>query len=143
MYCTQADIEARFGQAELVQLTDRSRTGTVDAVAVAQAIGDATAEIDVYLATRYTLPLSAVPPVLVRVACDLAVYHLFAARRSGGVVESVRDRYKDAVRLLENISKGSVTLGAEPPPATADDLVMMVSAPAVWSRAPTASGEDA
>ena len=52
MYCTQADIEERFGQAELVQLTDRTRTGQVDATTVARAITDASAEIEGYLATR-------------------------------------------------------------------------------------------
>ena len=46
MYCTQADIEERFGQAELVQLTDRTRTGQVDATTVARAITDASAELE-------------------------------------------------------------------------------------------------
>ncbi|OQX12812.1 MAG: hypothetical protein BWK73_13940 [Thiothrix lacustris] len=121
-YCTQADIEARYGLAELTQLTDRNRTGTPDTTNVERAITDASAEIDGYLVGRHSLPFADVPPVLVRVACDLAVYHLFAARRStGGVIDDVRNRYKDAVRLLENISNGKVLLGKadgqETPPA--------------------------
>lgn len=122
-YCTQADIEARYGMTELTQLTDRNRAGVPDTTTVARAISDASAEIDGYLVGRYTLPFADTPAVLVRVACDLAVYHLFAARRStGGAIEDVRNRYKDAVRLLENISTGKVLLGKtdgqETPPAT-------------------------
>ena len=41
MYCTQLDIAERIGQQELLQLTDRSRTGQVDSVAVERAISDA------------------------------------------------------------------------------------------------------
>lgn len=134
MYCTQTDIEERFGLAELTQLTDRTRSGVVDAVAVARAATDAAAEIDGYLAGRYSLPFEVTPTVLVRLACDIAIYNLFAVRRNGGMVEDVRNRYKDAVRLLENISNGKVMLGATPPPASTDDAVVMVSAPVAWGR---------
>lgn len=134
MYCTQADIESRFGVTELVQLTDRARTGVADATAIASAIDDAEAEIDGYLAGRYDLPFASVPPVLTRLSCDIALYHLFSARRGGGVIEDVRNRYKDAVRVLENISKGTITLGAPPTPVGRDDVVVMSSAPSVWSR---------
>jgi phage gp36-like protein len=48
MYCTQIDIEERFGQPELSQLTDRTRSGVVDVTAVARAIADASAEVDGY-----------------------------------------------------------------------------------------------
>ena len=141
MYCTQADIESRFGVTELIQLTDRARTGVADATAIANAIDDAEAEIDGYLAGRYELPFSSVPPVLTRLSCDIALYHLFSARRGGGVIEDVRNRYKDAVRVLENISTGKITLGAPPAPAGRDDVVMLSSAPSVWSRNGVAADE--
>lgn len=122
-YCTQADIEARYGLAELTQLTDRTNAGVPDPTNVGRAIADASAEIDGYLTGRYALPFTDVPPVLVRITCDIAVYNLFAARRAkGGTAEDVRNRYKDAVRLLEAISNGKVRLGKvdgqEAPPAT-------------------------
>lgn len=136
MYCTQTDIEERFGQAELIQLTDRVRSGSVDTTAVARAIADASAEVDGYLAGRYTLPFATIPPVLIRLTCDIAVYNLFAARRNGGMVDDVRNRYRDAVRLLENIASGKVTFGVTPPPASTDNVAVMVSAPSVWDRRP-------
>jgi len=106
-YATQADLEARFGLDELTQLTDRTNAGVPDAVVVARALADADAEIDGYLASRYALPLATVPPVLARIACDIARYRLWEDRAS----EEVRRRYEDARRLLESIARGQVSLG--------------------------------
>ena len=50
------------------------------------------------------------------------------------MIEDVRTRYRDAVKLLENISSGKVTLGVQPEPVQPDNTVLMVSAPSVWSR---------
>jgi phage gp36-like protein len=106
-YATQADLEDRFGADELTQLTDRVGAGVPDASIVARALADADAEINGYLASRYALPLATVPPVLVRIACDIARYRLWEDRAS----EEVRRRYEDARRMLESIAKGQVSLG--------------------------------
>ncbi|HPQ94782.1 MAG: DUF1320 domain-containing protein [Thiothrix sp.] len=135
MYCTQLDIAERIGQQELLQLTDRSRTGQVDSVAVERAIADAGAEMDGYLAGRYVLPFDPAPPLLVRIAVDIAVYQLFSVRRGGGMVEDVRHRYRDAVKLLEGIAAGRIQLGQVPEPAVVEDDIVMRSAPGDWSRA--------
>lgn len=124
-YCTQADFSARFGADELLQLTDRDRDGTPDAGVFDDAVSDASAEIDSYLTTggRIALPLASVPPVLVRVACDIARYRLYAQRAS----QEVLDRYNQAVQWLVNVSKGLVSLGVDPPPAAsaqADDALV-------------------
>lgn len=132
MYCTQADIVARFGEAELKQLTDRTGTNTIDSTAVEAAIADAAAEIDGYIATRYTLPLIVVPAIIKRIAVDVALYQLFMARRMGAT-EEVRYRYTDARKLLENIAAGKVSLGV-PSPLQSENDIVMTSAPSVWSR---------
>lgn len=106
-YATQQDLVDRFSSDELLQLTDRSNTGQIDAVVVSRALGDADAEINGYLAARYSLPLATVPAVLVRLACDLARYQLYADR----VTDSVRQRYEDAVRMLKSLAKGELQLG--------------------------------
>jgi phage gp36-like protein len=106
-YATQADLETRFGVDELTQLTDRVGAGVPDAGIVARALSDADAEIDGYLASRYALPLATVPPVLARIACDIARYRLWEDRAS----EEVRRRYEDARRALESIAKGVISLG--------------------------------
>ena len=139
MYCTQADIEEHFGVDELVQLTDRARTGMADSVAIARAIEKAKEEIDIRLSGRYALPFATVPRILAHLSCDIALYHLFSARRGGGVINSVRDQYKNAIHVLENIGKGVNTLGAPPVAAGRDDVVVMSSAACVWSRSVTAN----
>ncbi|WP_374355561.1 gp436 family protein [Chitinimonas sp.] len=106
-YATQQDLIDRFGADELLQLTDRNNVGQIDAVAVNRALGDADAEINGYLAGRYTLPLATVPAIVQRVACDLALYQLYGNR----VTDPVRQRYVDAVGLLKSIGSGSVQLG--------------------------------
>jgi phage gp36-like protein len=129
-YATQADLEARFGVDELTQLTDRVNAGVPDAAIVARALADADAEIDGYLASRYALPLATVPPVLARIACDIARYRLWEDRSS----EEVRRRYEDARRLLESIARGQVSLGL--PAANAAPALAEVSLgnPRVMSR---------
>jgi phage gp36-like protein len=106
-YATLTDLAARFGDEELTQLTDRLGTGVVDADVAQAALAEADAEIDAYLAGRYALPLAAVPPILVRLACDIARYRL----ATDTPLEEVRKRYEDARRLLENLAAGRVTLG--------------------------------
>ncbi len=106
-YATQADLEERYGTDELTQLTDRTGAGGPDAAIVARALADADAEIDGYLASRYSLPLDTIPPMLARIACDIARYRLWEDRAS----EEVRRRYEDARRLLESIAAGRVSLG--------------------------------
>jgi phage gp36-like protein len=129
-YATQADLEARFGVDELTQLTDRVNAGVPDTAIVARALTDSDAEIDGYLASRYALPLATVPPVLARIACDIARYRLWEDRAS----EEVRLRYEDARRLLESIARGQVSLGL--PAASAAPALAEVSLgnPRVMSR---------
>lgn len=109
-YATQADLVERFGETEIIQLSDRDRTGAIDSAVVTAKLADADAEIDAYLATRYTLPLASVPTVLKRVACDVARYHLFDDR----VTDDVRRRYEDALRFLQAVAKGTVSIGVDP-----------------------------
>ena len=125
-YATQADLETRFGTDELAQLTDRVNGAVIDAAVVARAIADAEAEIDSYLAGRYSLPLASVPSVLQRLCCDIARYYL----HDESVTEAVRNRYTDSVRMLKAISTGDVKIdGAAPLAAGVGVNLVEVSAP--------------
>ncbi|MEW6314133.1 MAG: DUF1320 domain-containing protein [Pseudomonadota bacterium] len=106
-YATQQDLVDRFGEQELIQLTDRNNNFVIDATVVARALADADAEIDGYLAGRYTLPLASVPVVLVRLAADMARYFLYDDRAT----EQVKARYDSAVRFLRSVASGDVSLG--------------------------------
>lgn len=122
-YATQTDLVERFGATELAQLTDPVAGTTINTTTVARALTDADAEIDARLAQRYALPLASTPVVLVRVAADLARYFLWDARAS----EQVRNRYKDAIGLLNQIASGAVTLGGVVQLATAAGAVAVLA----------------
>lgn len=110
-YCTAQDMMDRFGEQELIQLTDRDgSSGAIVQDVLDQAIADAAAEIDSYLGARYELPLSNPPAVLTRIACDLARYQL----HDHGIEEErsvVVARRNDAVQWLRRVSTGEVSLG--------------------------------
>lgn len=107
-YSTQSDYEQRYGREELRQLTDRRNLGQIDTDVLGRAIADADAEIDSYLSVRYTTPLSPVPALITRLACDLVRYNLFEDR----VTEAVRMRRDDAIGVLKQIRSGQLDIGA-------------------------------
>jgi len=114
MYATAQELEKRLGGEEaLVILADRDGDGVADAELVERALTDATAEIDSYLAGRYNLPLATVPAVLVRLACDMAVYRI-TSEYGAGLTEERRQRYEDAVAWLKRAASGDVALGLPP-----------------------------
>ena len=130
-YATQANLVDRFGETELVQLTDRATppAGTIDATVVTRALTDADNKINSYLAARYTLPFASVPEILLQLACDIARYYLYEDR----VTEIVQKRYDNAIAQLRDISAGKASLGLD---AEGD-----VAAPAAGGG-PVASGGD-
>ena len=109
-YATLAGLISRFGETELVQLTDRTGANAIDTAVVDRAIADAAAEIDGYLQGRYELPLATVPAIITAYACDIARYRLFDDRAT----EQVTKRYDDAIRFLKLVAKGEVQLGTAP-----------------------------
>lgn len=131
-YIDQAGLIARFGEDELIALTDRDGTGLVDAQVIDQAIQDASDFIDGYLAGRVELPMAMVPPILKRIAADIARYFLY----DEAPTEIVTQRFEDARAYLRDIQSGKVRLppdaaGSEP---VTDQQVEMVSTRPVWKR---------
>ncbi len=114
-YCTQSEMEARFGAAMLVAVSDRADapTGTIDTALISRAIADAGALIDGHLKTLYALPVPAIPPLLRDLALRIAIYYAHSDVAS----EKITADYKDALKILTQISAGIVKLdiaGAEP-----------------------------
>lgn len=107
-YAAQQDLVTRFGERELIELTDRADppSGVIDAGVVAAALADTDGEINGYLTRLYSLPLPAVPELIVNVACDIARYRLFEHRTT----DQVERRYDAAIETLEAIAKGELKL---------------------------------
>jgi phage gp36-like protein len=114
VYAQPSDMIARYPNRDLVQLTNEDPTQqVVDDSVLQQALADASAEIDGYLESRFTLPLSDAPAVLARLACDIAMYRLQALRPLHDLAEA-RRRYEDAVAVLVRVADGTLTLGLAP-----------------------------
>ncbi|UXF57489.1 DUF1320 family protein [Chromohalobacter phage YPCBV-1] len=121
MYASVADMIERFGEDEIVMLTDQAHTGEVDTAVAERALEDAAAEIDGYLASRYRLPVTDTPRLLSLLATDIARYRL----QQPVATEQGRQRYEDAVSRLKGIARGDINLPLEtPPPASAEPVAV-------------------
>lgn len=121
-YASLDDLIDRFGEAELIDLTDRADPprGIIDPAVAADALDDADAAIDGYLAVRYALPLPSAPPLVKAIACDIARYRLHSRIAPTDIV---RANYEDALKRLKDIAAGLIALplpGAAAATAAAD-----------------------
>ena len=108
-YCDQDGMITRFGEGELITLTDTSDTDQIDVNALQVALSDASDEIDTYLAARHSLPLGSTPDILVRLCADIARYRLYDDR----MLDEVEKRYDDSIKLLKDIARGTAQLPIE------------------------------
>ncbi|RJP59040.1 MAG: DUF1320 domain-containing protein [Deltaproteobacteria bacterium] len=113
-YCTQANILDRIDEATLITLTDDAGEGEVDDDKVTAAIADADATIDAYCQGVYTIPLSPVPLKITQISADIALYNLYS-RSDLEMPEVRKERNKEAIRFLEKVAAGSISLGASTP----------------------------
>jgi phage gp36-like protein len=110
-YCTAEDIEIQIGKEPLIQLTnDNCEQNTIDTVVCEEAILYSSTLIDGYLRGRYNLPLNTQFPLLRVVGMDLSIYRLYSRRIMTEIPEVVCDAYKNAIKTLENLQKGIITL---------------------------------
>lgn len=114
-YAALDDIRDRWGEDMLFALAPASPddpeppASGLDETAIATALADAAAEIDLALRGRYTLPVvGEIPPVLVRLCVDIAVAML--PRDAAGDGETIQARAKAARKLLESIARGTLRL---------------------------------
>lgn len=80
---------------------------------VEQAIADADAEIDGYLAKRYKVPFGKTPQVINKFAKDIALYNMVSRK---GVDENDREktyltRYNAAIAFLTKVAEGKISIG--------------------------------
>lgn len=131
-YAQVTDMQARFPNRDLVQLSNEDPTVTsVNSAFVQTALNDASAEIDTYLEARFALPLGDPPAMLTRLCCDIAMYRMQALRPLHDVAEA-RKRYDDGIATLRRIAAGELTLGLATdglePPDPAKPAVTVVQA---------------
>lgn len=120
-YCTAQDMIAEFTEAELVQLTDADCLGVINTVTLDKAIARAERTINRYLGKFSALPVAV--DLVTDVACDIARYFLYTAE----VPDLVKQRYEQAIKVLEQISQGKIgltdTVGAAAPTVGGAEMV--------------------
>ena len=134
-YAQVSDITGRYPSRDLIELTDPDAQAVNEAV-ITQALMDASSEIDGYLESRFSLPITSPPVVLILLCCDIAMYRMQSLRPLRDI-EDARKRYEDVIRKLEKVAKGELTLGLsadnkEPPPAS--PTVLTQTAPIARSQ---------
>ncbi len=132
-YCTQDDLLKMMPAAELAELT--AEAGDVpDSAVVAEAISEADAEIDSYLAVRYQVPLSPVPARVKALSLTLAICRLFSRR---SVMPAARRQdYEAALAFLRQAAAGQVAIqeGPGPGPASGQEVEDFTGARRLFGR---------
>jgi len=131
-YATLAQLLERYTENDLLIIADRDLDNQLDTDVIDQALADASAEIDGWLAARYTLPLPTVPDILVRLCADISVYRLSVD--AAQATDERRQRYEDAIKFLKALSKGDASLGMPKPPKTTTGRARIVSNPRRFNR---------
>ena len=135
-YATQQDLIDRFGEDELIQLTDRTNlpATSIDVDVVAAALSDAENLADSYLAKRFQLPLDPVPEVLTRTISEIARYFLHGRRTDKD--DPVTRDYSQALAWLKDAAKGLVELdtAGTTPDQSGDGQVQVEAPDRVFSR---------
>ena len=107
-YASPKDVLSRHPNARIAEVTDKAGE-KVQSARVKVAVEDASAEIDSYLRKVCKLPLASPPPVLKRLAVDIAIYRLMSLLPKESV-EDARRRYEDAIKWLEALVEGEIQL---------------------------------
>jgi len=119
-YSTLDDIKKLIPEAVLIQLTDDEGLGSVNQARIDEAIKQADAEINSYCGSRYTVPFTAVPDLVRKLSVDIAIYNIYS-RHMEVMPETRAERFKSAIRHLEAVAKGLVSLGINPSPSASSD----------------------
>ena len=160
MYATPSDMIAWFDAQEISQLATPKRYPVVDAVlleltasggdrssyppadieaadAALAVINDAliaaTNLIDSYLTNRYTVPLAQAQidtSPLPRICGDVARYELSDDK----AIDTIKQRYDNALRWLRDVAAGNATLGAGDPAPVGGGAVVVNGPGRIFSR---------
>ncbi len=164
MYISPTQLLDRVGGTELAELATPDQAPVVDAelmaatidgsdrsawspaeiavadhalVTIQTACDDATSLCNGYLAKRYTLPFAGPMNLLVVWARAIARYYLHKDRRTLESDDPVVRDYRDALKSLQLVANGKLSLGADDPTvadgATGGD-VQFESDPTVFGR---------
>lgn len=101
----------RFGERELIALSDRDDEGVINDAVLNRALEQADAEIEPYLVGRVQLPFESVPKVISGFACDVARMRLTSSDVTR--TEKIENDYARAIKFFEQVRDGKIRLGLD------------------------------
>lgn len=128
---SRQDMIDRFGEQEMIKLTDRAHRRAIDDAVLDKAMADAAAEAGSYLAAAGFTRLPLTPPRALTVkTCDIARFYLY----ENGTSEIVQKRYDEAVKWLKEVVKNPAMLGLDTLPESkqAGMVVVVPNKPVEW-----------
>ena len=143
-YATIADLQVRYGDTELRQLSDigTPRSGAMVDAVLLRALLDASAWIDGYLVGRYALPISDAP-ALAKLNLDCAAEARFLLMHTN-VDEAAQKAHDERAAFYRSVAKGDITLIAPgaAPAAVGVGPVLFDRGSKVFGREGTTFGDD-
>lgn len=113
-YITLNDLQNELGYDKLVELIGVSNS-ELDLSKAEAAIASATDLVNAYIGIRYQLPLTEIPEIIRYCAKNITIFYLYLYKNRELIIPiEVTNQKNDALRLLENISKGNMELGLNP-----------------------------
>lgn len=107
-YAAFSDVVSRY--KPITTMVGTHANDITSTEVTSQFIADAESFVDAYLGSRYAVPLSApIPSLITQVTADLAIFNL-AAEKLPRVPDFMQPRYDRAIRTLEMLRDGKMTL---------------------------------
>ncbi len=106
-YTSKAEMIRRYGNTELIELTDRDQLDAIDDDVLNIAISDADSTINASLQGRYDVPLSPIPDVLLLCASVLARANLYKDEQTDLIINDK----KEQLDFLQKVRDGEINLG--------------------------------
>lgn len=117
-YASVAQLKSVIPASDLALLTDFDGTGEPSDARLTQALDDASAEINGWIAKVVTRPLPDPPHILAVICRDLAMHRLYA--NLGHPAETYKALRDSALVTLKAISRGELSIGDASEDAEAD-----------------------
>jgi phage gp36-like protein len=126
-YATLAQLIDSVGEPMLIDLTDNRadvQTGAVVTAVIDRALADTDALIDGYLASRYSLPLATVSPMVADIAGAVVLWKLHVSTPE----DKIKADYEAAIKSLRDIAQGVIRIpdatGLEPASSGASGVMV-------------------
>lgn len=105
-YASIDDLKTRYGDKEILMLTDLDQSNKINTRLCSIALNDASNVVDSYVSSVVEVPMLAPAPIIKSVVSDIARYML----HTKNTPETVERRYKDAISTLESIRDGDISI---------------------------------